>query len=530
MPTLNQSISTLRFFFKITLGRADIVNHTPFIHVPRKLPVVLSPEEVARLLDAAPGLKYKVALSVAYGAGLRVSEVVALKVSDIDSQRMVIRIEQGKGHKDRYVMLSPHLLELLRDWYQVARPQGWLFPGMNPVNPMSTRQLRRACDAAAQMAEIGKRVSPHTLRHSFATHLLEQNTDIRVIQVLLGHAKLDTTALYTRVATNTIARSRARSTASRRKHQGRRRTARLKRGHVSRPALEVADIFRRHGPAWRRAHAGHVSLGQLKVMSAIERCRTAALGGHVARCEDCAHTDDRLQLLPQPALPEVPGRGGPATGWPSARPSCCRCRTSTSCSRCRRRSPTSPIRTRPSIYDILFKASAETMITIAADPKHLGARIGITSVLHTWGSALTHHPHVHMIVPGGGISPDGDRWISCRPGFFLPVRVLSRLFRRLFLEKLIAAHKAGRLQFFGDHAALADARAFAAYLAPLRTSRMGRLCQASVRRTAGRAGLPVALHPPRRHLQQPADRLRWRRRHLQLEGLSRRGSRSLRSA
>ena len=150
VPTLNQSVSTLRFFFRITLGRADIVNHTQFVHEPRKLPVVLSPEEVARFLDAAPGLKYKAALSVAYGAGLRVSEVVALKVSDIDSKRMVIRIEQGKGHKDRYVMLSPHLLELLRAWYKAARPQGWLFPGMNPVNPMTTRQLRRACHAAAQ--------------------------------------------------------------------------------------------------------------------------------------------------------------------------------------------------------------------------------------------------------------------------------------------------------------------------------------------------------------------------------------------
>jgi len=204
IPTINQTISTLRFFFKVTLGRSDIVNHTQFVHEPRKLPVVLSPQEVARFLDAAPGLKYKAALSVAYGAGLRVSEVVALKVSDIDSERMVIRIEQGKGHKDRYVMLSPHLLELLRAWYKTARPQGWLFPGQNPVSPMSTRQLTRACHAAAHMAEIGKRVSPHTLRHSFATHLLEQNIDVRVIQVLLGHAKLDTTALYTRVATNTI--------------------------------------------------------------------------------------------------------------------------------------------------------------------------------------------------------------------------------------------------------------------------------------------------------------------------------------
>jgi site-specific recombinase XerD len=203
-PVRNQTVVALRFFFRVTLKRQAIIEHTAFIHESRKLPVVLSREEVARLLDAAPGLKYKAALSVAYGAGLRVSEVVALKVSDIDSKRMVIRIEQGKGHKDRYVMLSPHLLELLRAWYKAARPQGWLFPGQNPVKPMTTRQLTRACHAAAHMAEIGKRVSPHTLRHSFATHLLEQNIDIRVIQVLLGHAKLDTTALYTRVATKTI--------------------------------------------------------------------------------------------------------------------------------------------------------------------------------------------------------------------------------------------------------------------------------------------------------------------------------------
>ena len=204
VPTLNQAVSTLRFFFRVTLKRHDILEHTHFVREPRKLPVVLSPEEVARLLDAAPGLKYKAALSVAYGAGLRASEVVSLKISDIDSERMVIRVEQGKGRKDRYVMLSPHLLQLLRAWWKAARPQGWLFPGRDRVQPMTTRQLNRACHAAAQMAEIDKNVSLHTLRHSFATHLLEQNIDVRVIQVLLGHAKLDTTALYTRVATKTI--------------------------------------------------------------------------------------------------------------------------------------------------------------------------------------------------------------------------------------------------------------------------------------------------------------------------------------
>jgi site-specific recombinase XerD len=203
-PILNHTVAALRFFFRVTLKRYAIVEHTQFIHEPRKLPVVLSPEEVARLLDAAPGLKYKAALSVAYGAGLRAGEVVSLKVSDIDSKRMLIRVEQGKGGKDRYVMLSAHLLEVMRAWWRATRPRGWLFPGRDPGQPMTTRQLNRACHAAAQMAEINKRVSLHTLRHSFATHLLEQNTDIRVIQVLLGHAKLDSTALYTRVATKTI--------------------------------------------------------------------------------------------------------------------------------------------------------------------------------------------------------------------------------------------------------------------------------------------------------------------------------------
>ena len=206
-PLINSTVSALRFFFTVTLDRADAARHLTVVHQPRKLPVVLSPEEVARLLEAAPGVKYKAALSVAYGAGLRASEVVSLKVSDIDSKRMMLRVERGKGGKDRHAMLSPTLLELLRDWWRIARPRAWLFPGQNPVNPMTTRQLDRACHAAAQMAEIDKRVSMHTPRvtaRGFATHLLEQNIDIRVIQVLLGHAKLDTTALYTRVATNTI--------------------------------------------------------------------------------------------------------------------------------------------------------------------------------------------------------------------------------------------------------------------------------------------------------------------------------------
>src|SRR5256885_2488390 len=190
-PKINSTVSALRFFFDVTLDRADLAKQASFVHAPRKLPLVLSPEEVARLLEAAPGIKYKAALSVAYGAGLRVSEVVSLKVSDVESQRMMLRVEQGKGRKDRHAMLSPQLLERLREWWREGRrlgallPGGWLFPGRNPVDPLSTRQLNRAVHAAAEAAGIKKRVSPHTLRHSFATHLLEQDTDIRIIQVLL---------------------------------------------------------------------------------------------------------------------------------------------------------------------------------------------------------------------------------------------------------------------------------------------------------------------------------------------------------
>ena len=237
---------------------------------------------------------------------------------------------------------------------------------------------------------------------------------------------------------------------------------------MSRPALEVADIFRNHGAAWRAANAGHVSLGQMKVMSAIERCRTAALGGHVARCEDCDHTTIAYNSCRNRHCPKC--QGAAARDWLADRQ--------------RELLPVGyfhVVFTLPAaiadiayqnkrvIYDLLFKASTETMLTIAADPKHLGAHIGITAVLHTWGSAMTHHPHVHMIVPGGGISLDGQRWVSCRPGFFLPVRVLSRLFRRLFLQRLVSEHEAGRLSFFGPHQSLADRAAFDAYLRPLRT-------------------------------------------------------------
>jgi hypothetical protein len=237
---------------------------------------------------------------------------------------------------------------------------------------------------------------------------------------------------------------------------------------VPHPAVEVADIFRDCGPAWRQAHAGHVSLAQLKVMSAIESCRTAALGGHVARCQDCAYTTIAYNSCRNRHCPKC--QGAAARAWMAARAA-----------------ELLPVpyfhvvftlppaisdiayHNKAVVYDLLFKTSAETMRTIAADPKHLGARIGITAVLHSWGSAMTHHPHVHMIVTGGGISLDGERWVSCRRWrFLLPVPVLAALFRGLMLEKLMAAHAAGKLLFFGHHTGLANRKTFAAYLAPLR--------------------------------------------------------------
>jgi site-specific recombinase XerD len=208
--SMNAAVSALRFFFGVTLGRDDAQTSMTTVREPRRLSVILSPEEVARLLDAAPGLKAKAALSVSYGAGLRASEVVSLKVTDIDSSRQVIRVEQGKGRKDRYAMLSLDLLDLLRSWWRAGRekgvmlPGGWLFPGQNPVNPLTTRQLNRMFHVAKVAAEIDKPVNLHSLRHCFATHLLEQKVDIRVIQVLLGHTKLDTTAHYSRVDSTTL--------------------------------------------------------------------------------------------------------------------------------------------------------------------------------------------------------------------------------------------------------------------------------------------------------------------------------------
>ena len=270
-----------------------------------------------------------------------------------------------------------------------------------------------------------------------------------------------------------------------------------------RASIEVADIFRAAGPAYRAAHAGHLSLDQLKVMSAIEQCRTAALGGHVESCEDCGHWRIAYNSCRNRHCPKC--QGAAARTWLAER-----------------EADLLPVgyfhvvftlpaevadialQNKAAVYGLLFQAASETMLTIAADPRHLGARIGITAVLHTWGSALTHHPHIHMIVPGGGLSHDASRWISSRPAFLLPVRVLGKLFRRLFLTRLAALQDAGRLAFFGRLAHLADRRAFLRHLSPVRNKRWVVLCQAAFRRPRGGACLSLALHASGRDLE-PAD-------------------------
>jgi len=285
-----------------------------------------------------------------------------------------------------------------------------------------------------------------------------------------------------------------------------------------RASLEVADIFRSAGPAYRAAHAGHLSLGQLKVMTAIENCRTAALGGHVEACDDCGHWRIAYNSCRNRHCPKC--QGAAARTWLAAR-----------------EADLLPVgyfhvvftvpaeiadiawQNKAVVYDLLFRAAADTMLTIAADPKHLGARIGITAVLHTWGSALTHHPHVHMIVPGGGIALDGTRWISSRPAFLLPVRVLGALFRHLFLTRLLALFDAGKLVFFSTLAGLAIRKAFLRYLSPIRKKRWVVYAKPPFARP--RPCSPISRATPTgRHLEPAAHRLRRDRRDVPLQGLS----------
>src|SRR5258707_555305 len=370
----------VRFLFRVTLRRHDLAAEVWHLKDPQKLPLVLSPEEVKRVLTMATSLKARAMLTLAYGCGLRASEVVRLRAGDIDSEQKIIRIVQSKGQKDRHVMLPAEVLKLLRQWWK-ARPTAY--------------------EAA---------VAPPAM---------------------------------------------------------------------ARPALEVADILRDHGPAWREANRGHVSLEQLKVMSAIERCRTAALGGHVARCENaaCGYTEIAYNSCGNRHCPKC--QAAASRQWLAER-----------------EAELLPVpyfhvvytlpselrhiayQNRRVVYNLLMKPAAETTLAIPSDPKRLGARIGVTAVRHTWGSALTHHPHVHMIVPGGGLSLDNARWVASRSNFLVHVNVLARLFQRKMLAMLVHPDDTGELKFFNTHAGLADKRTFKRFIAPLRRIKWVVYCKA----------------------------------------------------
>ena len=431
-------------------------------------------------------------------------------------------------------MLSPETLDLLRQWWKVRLrvtmqerrlQERWLFPGRRPGKPMTTRQLSRLFHETADAAGIKKSVTLHALRHSFATHLLERGTDIRIIQALLGHDKLDTTARYTRVATGMIAaiespldllsqprkkpRKKQKGPAVGVTTCGHVPSSAGGRGYLPRPRGGVAASQCR--PRQSRPVEGH---------EAIERCRTAALGGHVARCEDCAHTviaynscrnrhcpkcqgaaarewlaEREAELLPVPLLPRRVHAAGPDRRY---------------------RLPEQGGDLRPAVQGLGRDHAQDRRRSQAPRRPHRHHLRAAHLGLGTDPPPACAHDRAgrrHLV--------RWKRWLSCRPGFFLPVPVLSRLFRGLFLQKLRAAHKAGQLQFFGEHAHLAEPKAFAAYLAPLRKIEWVRLRKASVRRPRGGAGLSLPLHPPRRHLQPPADRVQQQQRHLQVQGLSR---------
>ena len=277
-----------------------MIEHIPYPRHEQKLPTVLSPAEVARLFQSTPNLKHRAILMTIYAAGLRVSELINLRLADIDSQRQLISIRQGKGHKDRQVMLSPKLLEVLRTYWKHYRPKAWLFPGAKPGHPVTQATVWRICQQARDAAHLAKPVSPHTLRHCFATHLLEEATDLRRIQILMGHRNLKTTARYLHVSNLAV-----RSTVS---PLDRLPVPGSDSSSMTPFALELGDIFRLHGPAYLAAFGNSLSAGQKKTLRDIAVCRTAALGGHVEQCDRCGHRTDRLLFLPQPALSKVPER------------------------------------------------------------------------------------------------------------------------------------------------------------------------------------------------------------------------------
>ena len=432
------AVSAIRFLYKVTL-KTDwpLEEVIPTCKKPQKLPTILSPGEVAQFLGCVQSIKHHAILTACYAAGLRVSEAVRLKPTAIDSQRMVIRVEQGKGQKDRYVMLSPKLLDTLRSYWRDVRPKEWLFPGDHPGQPITTSAVEAACQVALRLSGITKPVTPHSLRHAFAVHLLESGTDVRTIQLLLGHRSLATTARYLRIATSKVCSTSSpldllpRPIAVMPKPPRQNITER--RGH----GVRVAGSGGRVPPLWRGIPSAARRFALNSAAARHERDR--ALPNRRTR-RPCRAAATAAATSASRTTPAATGTAPSASRWPvpsgwrsSGRAARCR-HTSTSSSPCRTRSPPSPSRTS---RRSTTSCSAPQPRPCARSPpiRRIWAPRSASSACCTRGArTCCTIPHLHCLVPGGGISPDGTRWVACRPGFFLPVRVLSRLFRGLFLQ------------------------------------------------------------------------------------------------
>ena len=421
----NQTVAALKFLYEVTLERQGVLQRIRCPKQPKKLPTVLSTDEVARFFAAILGVKHRAILMTAYAAGLRVSEVVSLRVDDIDSQRMVIRVRQGKGRKDRYVMLSPRLLALLREYWKAARPDRMALPRRRPgPTPSPARPCTRS--ASRPLAPPGSAsTSPST-----PSGTASPPTCLRPAP----------TSARSRSSSGTATSRPPPSTPTSRPPPARRRGARSTGSHPSpgesatmtRPGSKSPTSSGDTATPSSNATATALSHEQRRVLRDLVACRTAALGGHVEECDRCGHRQVAYNSCRNRHCPKCQATA--AADWMEDR-----------------EAELLPVEyfhvvfTLPAalspialqnprvVYGLLFRAAAETLQQVAADPKHLGAEIGFLAVLHTWGQNLQHHPHVHCVVPGGGIAPDGSRWVACRPGFFLPVRILSRVFRGKFL-------------------------------------------------------------------------------------------------
>ena len=510
-----QARLALQFLYRVTLGREWVVEKVACPKAPKKLPVVLSQDEMARFLDALQNPKHRALLMTAYAGGLRLSEVARLRVEDIDSARMVIHVRQGKGHKDRDVMLSPRLLAVLREYWATYRPRPYLFPGRQPDRPISLRTVQMVCERALAASGLSKHVHMHTLRHSFATHLLESGTDLRTIQVLLGHHSFSTTARYLHITTAALQVDpqpvrRARSPSRRRDPA------------MTRPRLEVAEVIRSCRDAFLQQYGAGLTPEQRRALDDLTACRTAALGGHVLECLECGHQEVSYNSCGNRHCPKCQATA--AARW-----------LETQAADLLDTPYFHVVFTLPSalgpvalanprvVYGLLMRAAAETLLEVAANPKHLGAEVGVLAVLHTWGQNLTLHPHVHCVVTGGGLAPDESRWIAGRDDFFLPVRVLSRVFRGKFLSGLRAAFRRGRLRFPESSPSWVT-RNNSTVSSPRRCGPNWVVyAKPTDKRPRDGVEVPGAVHAQDGHQQPPPGQPRGRPGHLPLEGLRPRG-------